>query len=543
MAIRPPSLPLPDPDALAGLAHLGPTAARGVLRSRLTPPWDPRANAKLAKALYRWGTTPALGFAGGAARHPDEIAVIDLDDTIRTVTFEEAEHRTRAATTALFAKGVGPGSKVGLLGRNSRAYTEAMAAIARTGADTYYLNTGHSADQIAQIADREGLTVYLADLDLADRCPQDKTFTLAGGDWEDFATGPVKSPEKPATTGRHVILTSGTTGVPRGASRTGAPIEAVIALIDGFPFKQRDSHLIAAPLFHAWGWMHHRLCALLDSTQILLRRPDPLRVLQAAAELEVSVIITVPVVAQRMATLPQDQTAGLDLSALRVVGYSGAPMPPPLVTRFSDRYGDVLYNLYGSTEAAFATVATPTDLRADPATAGRPLPGVRVRILDDDNQELSAGQEGRIFVGSTTSFEGYTDGSDRDRVRGLVWTGDIGLLDREGRLKVLGRVDDVMIVGGENVHPAEVEEVLRKHPDVADVAVVPRPDPDFGQRTVAHVVLGDIGPSEDEWVEEFKSWCAERLAPSQRPVAVVIHDALPRNATGKIVRRELVEMS
>ena len=218
-------------------------------------------------------------------------------------------------------------------------------------------------------------------------------------------------------------------------------------------------------------------------------------------------------------------------------------MPPPLVTRFSDRYGDVLYNLYGSTEAAFATVAQPADLRADPATAGRPLPGVRVRILDDDNNELPAGQEGRIFVGSTTSFEGYTDGSDRDRVRGLVWTGDLGLLDGEGRLKVMGRVDDVMIVGGENVHPAEVEEVLRKHPDVADVAVVPRPDPDFGQRTVAHVVLGEIGPSEDEWVEEFDAWCAQRLAPSQRPVAVVIHDALPRNATGKIVRRELVEMS
>ncbi len=537
MALRPPSFPRPDPAALRGLVALGPTAARGALEAHLAPPLDPRASARLLSALNRWGTTPALGFAGGAARHPDDTAVIDLDDGLRAVTFAEAEHRTRAATTALADRGVGPGARVGLLGRNSRAYTEALAAIGRTGADTYYLNTGHSAAQLAQVAQREGITHYLADPSLADHCPADRTWTLAGGDWEDFATGPVTAPGKPPATGRHVILTSGTTGVPRGASRSSAPIEAVVALLGGFPLRQRATHVIAAPMFHAWGWMHHRLCALLDATEVLVRRPDPLRVLRAAAEQRASVIVTVPVVAQRMATLPPEQTADLDLSALRVVAISGAPMAPPLVRRFSDRYGDVLYNLYGSTEAAFATVATPQDLRADPGSAGRPLPGVTVRILDDHDAPLGPEQPGRIFVGSSTSFDGYTDGTDRDRVGGLVWTGDVGVLDEHGRLRVMGRVDDVMVIGGENVHPLEVEEVLRHHPAVLDIAVVPRADAEFGKRAVAHVVL-DHEPGPD-WSANFLAWAADRLAPAQRPVDTVVHDALPRNAAGKIMRRKL----
>jgi acyl-coenzyme A synthetase/AMP-(fatty) acid ligase len=207
------------------------------------------------------------------------------------------------------------------------------------------------------------------------------------------------------------------------------------------------------------------------------------------------------------------------------------------VRRFSDRYGDVLYNLYGSTEAAFATVATPDDLRDDPGSAGRPLPGVNVAILDDDDRELPPERSGRIFVGSTTSFEGYTDGSDRNRVGGLVWTGDLGVIDEHGRLRVMGRVDDVMIIGGENVHPLEIEEVLRHHPAVLDVAVVPRSDPDFGQRAVAHVVLD--GDPEDGFAAQFLAWAADRLAPAQRPAAVVVHEALPRNAAGKVLRRDL----
>jgi fatty-acyl-CoA synthase len=524
---------------LLQVAALGPTAARSALRSRLTPPLDPRANARLLSALSRWGTTPALGYAGGAARHPDDPAVIDLDDPLTRITFEQIEHRTRAATTALAKRGIGPGSRVGLLGRNSRAYTEALAAVARTGADTYYLNTGHSAAQLAQVAEREGINAYLADPGLAERCPPQATITLAGGEWEALASGTATAPSRPPVTGRHVILTSGTTGVPRGASRTGAPVESVIALLDAFPFRQRGTHLIAAPMFHAWGWMHHRLCALLDTTQVLLRRPDPLRVLQTAALLRVDAIVTVPVVAQRMAQLPAESTANLDLSGLRVVAISGAAMPPPLVRQFSDRFGDVLYNLYGSTEAAFATVATPQDLRADPGSAGRPLPGVTVQILDEDGTVLPQGRSGRIFVGSTTSFSGYTDGSDRDRVRGLVWTGDLGVIDEHGRLRVMGRVDDVMVVGGENVHPLEVEEVLRHHPWILDVAVVPAPDAEFGQRPVAHVVLSpDAGPG---WQEEFLAWAAERLAPSQRPAAAFVHDELPRNAAGKVLRSTLVE--
>lgn len=529
----------PSTGSLRTLLGLAPTAAASALRAQLRPPLDPRANARLLLELQRWGTTPALGFAAGAVRHPDAPAVIDLDDPLRTVTFGEAERRTRAAAAALAGRhGWGAGVRAGVLGRNSRAYVEALAAGARTGADVVLLNPGHSAQQLAAVAEREGITRFLADPDLADRCPG-PVLTLAGGDWEELAGGPGGAFRPPTGPGRHVLLTSGTTGVPRGAARGGAPIEAAVGLLAAFPFRQRDTHVLATPLFHAWGWMHLRMAALLDATIVLMRRPDPLRVLQAAAGTSAGVVITVPVVAQRMVELPAADTADLDLSALRVVAYSGSAMPPDAVRAFTQRYGEVLHNLYGSTEAAFATVATPADLRADPASAGRPLPGVVVRILDDDGAELPVGRTGRIFAGSATSFEGYTDGSDRDRVGGLVWTGDVGYLDDHGRLRVQGRVDDVMVVGGENVHPLEVEEVLREHPDVVDLAVAPRLDAGFGHRPVAHVVLAAEQPP--DWDDAFLGWARERLAPAQRPAAVVRHAALPRNAAGKVLRRDLAD--
>jgi len=217
---------------------------------------------------------------------------------------------------------------------------------------------------------------------------------------------------------------------------------------------------------------------------------------------------------------------------------------------FTAAFGDVLHNLYGSTEAAFATCARPADLRADPSTAGRPLSGVRVEVLDDAGRRCPAGVEGMVWVGSRTSFGGYTDGSDRARRRGMVTTGDVGAWDDAGRLRVNGRADDVIISGGENVHPEEAERVLRRHPDVADVVVVGAPDPVFGQVIVAHVVRraqlpaghppDAVVPAPD-WDQDFLAWAAERLAPHQRPRRVVLHVELPRNEMGKVLRRLLAD--
>ncbi len=547
-----------DPLDLVGAARLAGVAVRGGVRARLFPPVDAARTAQLVRALVQWGTTPALGWSTGAARHPDSPAVIDADDDVLpVVTFREAERRTAAIATGLVDAGIVAGTSVGLLGRTSRGYAEAIAATSRTGADVVYLNTGFTRDQIDEIATREGIQWVFCDDDLADRVP-DRLPLLSldgGGDRATLALAQLASsrPGRPPhleRPSRHVILTSGTTGTPRGVARDNAPIEGAIALLDALPLRQRATHVVAAPLFHAWGWLNHRMCPLYDTTEVLVRRPDGERVLRLAAEHRAEVVVATPVVLHRMLEVPAAVRETLDLSALRVVAVSGALIPPDQVVAFTALYGHVLYNLYGSTEAAFATIARPADLRADPGTAGRPLPGVRVEVLDEAGRRCATGAEGMVWVGSRTSFGGYTDGTDRARQRGLVWTGDAGAWDGAGRLTVLGRTDDVIISGGENVHPEEVERVLREHPEVADVAVVGAPDPAFGQTIVAHVVRrattvvpagrprGHAGP-EPEWAASFLAWAAERLAPYQRPRRVVLQTELPRNETGKLLRRVL----
>ena len=550
-----------DPLDLLGAAMLAGIAVRGGARARLSPPASPARASQLVRALLQWGTTPALGWSTGSARHPDSPAVIDADDALLpVVTFRQAELRTAAITTGLIEAGIGAGTSVGLLGRTSRVYAEAMAALSRTGADVVYLNTGFTAAQIDEIATQQAISWVFCDDDLAERVPARMLLVSLDGVYpaergtlslaELVFCRPGRPPElrRPS---RHVILTSGTTGTPRGVARDNAPIEAAVALLDVFPFRQRETHVIAAPLFHAWGWLNHRICPLYDATEVLVRRPDGERVLRLAAMYRAEVVIATPVVLRRMLEVPRAVREELDLSALRVVAVSGALIPPEQVMAFAAAFGDVLHNLYGSTEAAFATCARPGDLRADPATAGRPLSGVRVEVLDDTGERCAAGVEGNVWVGSRTSFGGYTDGTDRARHRGLVGTGDIGLWDEAGRLTVLGRADDVIISGGENVHPEEAERVLRRHPEVADVAVVGAPDPVFGQIVVAHIVRREPTPAEQrqdaavaaqsDWESAFLAWAAERLAPHQRPRQVLLHAELPRNETGKVLRRLLAD--
>jgi fatty-acyl-CoA synthase len=200
-----------------------------------------------------------------------------------------------------------------------------------------------------------------------------------------------------------------------------------------------------------------------------------------------------------------------------------------------DEHGDVVYNLYGSTELSYVTVASPADLRAAPGTAGRPVLGVTLRILDESGTEVPAGETGRIFAGSALTFEGYSGGEDKERIGGLVATGDVGHLDEDGRLVVDGRDDDMIVSGGENVFPREVEEVLLGHPAVADAAVVGVPDERFGQALVAHVVLGDGGADP----EQLRAYLKEHLAGYKVPRDVVVAESLPRNETGKVLREEL----
>ncbi|HWX74587.1 MAG TPA: AMP-binding protein, partial [Solirubrobacteraceae bacterium] len=271
------------------------------------------------------------------------------------------------------------------------------------------------------------------------------------------------------------------------------------------------------------------------STLVLRRKFDPEETLRAVAQHRASVLAVVPVMLQRILELGEQTIARYDTSCLRVIALSGSALPGELATRAMDLFGDVLYNLYGSTEVAWATIATPAELRAAPGTAGSPPMGTIVKLLDADGHEVAPGERGRIFVANEMMFEGYTGGGGKEIIGGLMSTGDMGSFDEAGRLFVEGRDDEMIVSGGENVFPREVEDLLCRHGGVREAAVIGVADEQFGQRLKAFVVplAGDL--SEDE----LKAYVKANLARYKVPREVVFLEELPRNATGKILKREL----
>jgi fatty-acyl-CoA synthase len=303
-------------------------------------------------------------------------------------------------------------------------------------------------------------------------------------------------PDKP----RFVILTSGTTGTPKGAQRSSPDgLLALAALIDKIPYRSRDTMMIAAPLFHSWGFSHFVMSLPTGSTMVLRRRFDPEETLRAVQNQRAQVLAVVPVMLQRILQLPDETLDSYDLSSLRITALSGSALPGELAIEWMDRFGDTIHNLYGSTEVAYATVANPEDLRAAPGTAGRPPYGTVVRLYDEAGQEAPPGEVGRIFVGNEMSFEGYTGGGGKEVIDGLLCSGDVGHFDSDGRLFVDGRDDEMIVSGGENVFPREVEDLLADHEAVVEVAVIGVEDEEFGQRLKAFAVLVEnAGVSEDD---------------------------------------------
>jgi acyl-CoA synthetase (AMP-forming)/AMP-acid ligase II len=344
----------------------------------------------------------------------------------------------------------------------------------------------------------------------------------------------------PNREGRAVILTSGTTGTPKGASR-GSPqsLDPAVALLSKIPLNNRQVTHIAAPLFHSWGFAHFSLGLILGSTYVLRRKFDPEACLAEVSRHRCDSLVVVPVMMQRIMELPEETRRKYDLSSLKVVAASGSALPGDLAIRWMDEFGDTLYNLYGSTEVAWATIATPEDMRVAPGTAGRPPRGTVVRLYDERGAEVAPGQTGRIFVGNELLFEGYTGGGEKDVIDGLMATGDVGRMDEAGRLFVEGRDDEMIVSGGENVFPKEVEDLLSRHEAVADAAAIGVEDKDFGQRLRAFVVL-EKGKKASE--DDLKEYVKKNLARYKVPREVVFLDELPRNATGKVMKRELAEV-
>jgi len=535
------------PSVIADGVHMANTFAR----AGLLKPSRPDRTLRALVGLRRFGPTLAAGYLGAAARYPDAPAILD---DLGTLSFAEIDRAANAIARGLAGHGVAPGGGVAIMCRNHRWFVAASIACSRLGAHTLYLNTSFATPQVTEVCDREAPASVVYDEEFApvvsealssrrgflawtDQPPSEPAApgppTLAGLAAQ-RSSDPLPPPQDP---GRTVILTSGTTGTPKGANRPNPPsLGPAAALLSVIPLHARERTLIAAPLFHAWGFAHMFLSTALSSTLVLQRRFDAQDTLRAVAEHRAQALVVVPVMLQRMLELPAERRRAHDTSSLRVIAASGSALPGPLATRVMDAFGDVLYNLYGSTEVAWASIATPADLRAAPGTAGRPPRGTAVRILNAAGQESGVGERGRIFVGSELLFEGYTGGGDKARVGSLMATGDMGHLDAEGRLFVDGRDDEMIVSGGENVFPAEVEDLLAGADGVAEVAVTGVADPEFGQRLRAYVVPA-AGATLDE--DELKALVRGRLARYKVPREIVFVAALPRNATGKILKREL----
>ncbi len=522
-------------------------------RSGVVRPYGPRTLLRLGLRLHHWG----IGFAGGmgalADRDPDGLAIVD---ELGELTWREVDERSTRLAHGLRGLGVAEGDSVAVLVRNSRYFVDVSTALSKLGADILYLNTAFSATQLGEVCERERPQAIVYDEEFGELVAKSGVQVHRVVAWRDgeegepadadastayveqlVEQGGTTLPDPPQHTSRPVILTSGTTGTPKGAPRDEAGLDGAVALLSRIPLRAGGTTHIAAPLFHTWGWAHLNLAMLLGSTLVLRRRFDPADFVATLREQRCDAAVVIPVMMQRVMKLDASERDG-DWSFLRVVAASGSALPGDLAADWMDAFGDNLYNTYGSTEVAWATIAQPRDMREAPGTAGKAPANTVVRIYDEDGQPVEQGTSGRIFVGNSMLFCGYTGDTEetKDVIDGLMSSGDVGRFDEQGRLFVEGRDDDMIVSGGENVFPQEVEDCLARHEAVADAAAIGVEDDDYGMRLRAFVVKdGEV----DE--ETLKAHVKDNLARYKVPREVVFLDELPRNATGKVLKKDLRE--
>src|SRR6516225_1420325 len=511
------------------------TAARALLRSGLLSPPSPVAGLRLVREARRGGTNPYTLLAVTAGRWPNRAAIIDDDGAL---TYRELQLETESLARELSGDGVGPGQAVGVMCRNGRSFVKAAFAVAMVGADVVLVNTDFRTDALASALSAHRVTAMVADDEFAERVRvadesvaviDPATVTSQEGDPRPGVTG----------SGRIVLLTSGTTGKPKGVPRTPQMRSAVgvwVTILDRTRLRTGSRISVAMPMFHGLGLGMLMLTVGLGGTVLTQRHFDAEGALAQASLHRADAFTAVPVVLARILDLPRRVRARNPLSCLRVVISSGDRLDPTLGQRFMDAYGDILYNGNGSTEVGIGALATPADLRDAPETVGRPVAGCPVRIFDKKDRPVGPRVTGRIFVGGELRTDGYIGGGAKAVVDNMTSTGDMGYLDNAGRLFIVGREDDMIISGGENVYPRAVENALAEHPDIADNAVIGVPDERFGHRLAAFVVL-QPGSSID--APALRDYLTDKVSRFEQPRDIHIVDSIPRNPAGKVVRKEL----
>jgi fatty-acyl-CoA synthase len=541
--------PMRPPDWLVRGAAEAAGVSVALLRSGVWRSARPSQLVLIERALRQWGQSVAALGAIAAIRYPDRPAVIDERGSL---TYRELDQRCSRQSAELHAQyGIVAGSKVAVLCRNHRWFLEATLAASRLGADLLFVNTEFAPPQLKAVLERHqpDLLIHDEEFTVDADIPRVLAWHDGGGGGDDdgdgsggdgsggasldeLANGSAPEPPKPDK--------PGTTGTPKAAPR--APTALGLAgltasALNRIGLRSGEPMVICPPLFHGLGLLNSMLALFLGSPLVLARRYDAAAVLASIDRNRAGSVVAVPVMLQRMLDLGPSEIAKHDLRSLRAVISGASALGPALAERFIAQFGPVLCDAYGSSEIGIATIATSADLQAAPGTVGRPCLGSSVRILGDHDQVLTRGETGRIFAGGGLVFGGYSDGSSKVVVDGRMSTGDLGHLDESGRLFVDGREDDMIVSGGENVYPVEVEDCLMSHPAVVEAAVVGVPDEEFGQRLVAYVVLR--APAEPT---ELIQHVHANLARYKAPREIVVVEDLPRNATGKVVRGRLKDL-
>jgi acyl-CoA synthetase (AMP-forming)/AMP-acid ligase II len=537
-----------------------------MVRAGVIAPLRPDKYVRIAAAMAREHMGITSGFAAAAQRCPDRPGLID---ELGTLSWRQIDQRADALAAGLqglrrgapgsdVAAGAAPGV-VAIMARNHRGFVEALIAANRIGADVLLLNTSFAGPALAEVVARESVSKSLAVIydeeftPSVDRALADNPEAIRIVAWTDRAVPGLTvekmiaaheggQPRRADRKSKVILLTSGTTGTPKGASHSGGGPDTLKAILDRTPWHAEEVTVIVAPMFHAWGFAQLAFAASMACTIVTRRKFDPEATLALVDEHHATGLCVVPVMFDRIMELPDDVRGRYSGRSLRFAAASGSRMRPDVVVKFMDQFGDVIYNNYNATEAGMIATATPADLRAAPDTAGRPADGTDLRILDAERREVPQGEVGTIFVRNATQFDGYTKGSGEKEKAfhdGYMSSGDVGYLDSAGRLFVVGRDDEMIVSGGENVYPIEVEKTLTTHPDVAEAAVLGVDDEQYGQRLVAFVVLATGGSATPD---ALKAHVREQLANYKVPRSITVLEGLPRGSTGKILRRELLQL-
>jgi fatty-acyl-CoA synthase len=526
-------------------------AARVLVRRGVIDPKRLDRLVKLAVESGKYGPQAALVRSGarqygGAPSFADERGVL---------SFRQIDEQSNSLARGLAELGVNADSVIGLIARDHRGLVLGIAAGGKLGARVVLMNTGFGKSQFAEVVEREHVDVLLHDEEfgaLADAIESSVSKVLTWVEDEGRPPGATPTIESivqqhpgtqlpaPKQLGGFVILTSGTTGLPKGAARGKASPLATVHLVDPIPFPRNESVVIVSPLFHSTGMVTWLVSAGLGNKVVVRRRFDPEATLRMIAEHKATMLVAVPTMLHRIVELPAEVRDAHDTSTLESILIAGSSLSPELAVRTREVFGDVLYNAYGSTEVAIAAVGTPADQAIAPGTVGRAPVSCSIALFDDNDRPVYGNNKsGRIFVHNGAPFEGYTDGRHKQVIDGFMSSGDVGHFDDNGLLFVDGRDDDMIVSGGENVFPLEVENLLAQRDDVFDAAVIGVEDAEFGKRLRAFIVP-ESGTTPDP--DEIRAYVKQSLARYKVPRDVVFLDELPRNATGKLLRRVLAEM-